>query len=463
MSRAVVRSVAVVVCSAAIGAAVTGVPPSAATTAPPDGAAPVPGAVTRVSVASDESQLSAARIPYGRTVTSGDGRFVVFQSREPLTPADTNDAEDVFRRDLATGVTLLVSAAPDGTATSGSGASVSDDGRYVAFASSSSALTADDHNGGRVDVFVRDMLTGAVVLASQSTEGEQRRADVFDAPVISGDGSRVAFVTPARLHRSDRDTAPRPWRRRLDAYVRTLATERTRLVSVGTRGRSFRGTVTLGGISDDGRLIGFTRGSTERHTSDEPSGFYLRRMGSPRSVLVWRDDVNALRGFYEGSPALSGDGRYVAFASNSSRLDREPGFPRFDVGRITRSTGRLAVASVAPGGADADADSWAPSLSATGHRLAFASEASNLVPSDDNDVVDAFLTSFPGRVATLVSATPGGGAGNASSGFGGAVSLSGDGRHVAFGSFAGDLVPGDDNADQDVFEWSSTEVGQRRE
>jgi hypothetical protein len=220
--------------------------------------------------------------------------------------------------------------------------------------------------------------------------------------------------------------------------------------------------VTLGGISDDGRLVGFTRGSTERHQAEKASGFYVRSLRSPRSQLVWPDDVNALSGVYEGSPALSGDGRYVAFASDSGRLDPERGFARFDIGRISRATGRLVVATVAAGGADADGDSWAPSLSTTGRRVAFASEASNLVTGDDNAVVDAFLVRLGRRATTLVSATPGGGPGNGSSGFGGAVSLSADGRHVAFSSFAADLVPADANHDQDVFEWSSAVAGRRR-
>ena len=196
---------------------------------------------------------------------------MVFQTRAAVSGSDTNNEEDVYVRDRFLGTTRLVSGAGD-EARSGSGASISSNGRYVAFVSSY-AFTRDDDNGAHFDVFVRDMDTGNVTLASQTTDGFQRDLDVFSSPVISGDGSRVAFLTPARLSAADDDTAPADqWFNRLDAYVRNLANGTTRLVSVNARGANFTGPVGLGGMSFDGQLIGFSWATAAGRSSMCPPG-----------------------------------------------------------------------------------------------------------------------------------------------------------------------------------------------
>src|SRR2546429_5391590 len=105
---------------------------------------------------------------------SADGRFIVFVSRaDNLVPIDRNGTFDVFVRDRAAGKTILVSANRDGTR-SGNGASlaasVSADGRFVAFESSASDLVANDTNNAQ-DIFVRDLVAGTTTLVSVSLDG----------------------------------------------------------------------------------------------------------------------------------------------------------------------------------------------------------------------------------------------------------------------------------------------------
>src|SRR5690349_24424525 len=106
---------------------------------------------------------------------SGDGRWLAFTSDATnLVEGDTNGKLDVFLRDRQSGRTVLVSVARDGgPSDDGSDvAAVSDDGRHVAFFSGVTNLVAGDTNGVE-DVFVRDRVAGATIRASVRTDGKQ--------------------------------------------------------------------------------------------------------------------------------------------------------------------------------------------------------------------------------------------------------------------------------------------------
>jgi Tol biopolymer transport system component len=164
------------------------------------------GATTRVDVAVGGGVPDA----YAYSVDlSSDGRLVAFASSAGnLVARDTNGSEDVFVRDRATGVTSRVSvssleAQGNGVATS---PTISGDGRYVAFVSSASNLVAGDTNRAD-DVFVRDRLGGTTVRASVRTGGGQATAGA-DWGTISADGRFVAFSsTSANLVPGDTNGA----------------------------------------------------------------------------------------------------------------------------------------------------------------------------------------------------------------------------------------------------------------
>jgi len=128
---------------------------------------------------------------------SANGRYVAFSTKaKNLSRADRDSIEDVFVRDLKKNRTLLVSrargkrgAAADGDS---SNPSISADGRYVAFESYASNLGPRD-NPALPDVFVRDMRTGGVFLASRGSEGGPVANAPSADPSISADGRYVAF------------------------------------------------------------------------------------------------------------------------------------------------------------------------------------------------------------------------------------------------------------------------------
>lgn len=409
-----------------------------------------PGSISLVSLSdADNPADTASRLAYARSVVSHRGRYVVFQSRDSqLAGTDTNGLEDVFLRDTREGTTQLVSQAA-GVAVGGGGATVSADGRFVCFLSASPDLSPDDINGNRYDVFVRDMVTGDVTLVSRATDGTQRNRD-SDSAVISADGTQVAFATSARLSAEDDDPLGVEHWKQQDVYVRDLAVGTTKLVSVRRNGDDFVGTVGLGGMSADGHIVGFTWGSSGRR-SQAPGGFYVRDLSRPGSTLLWQEKILA-GGTNEGAPAVSGDGTVAAFASKSNAIDSDPNYPVYDVALVALASSELSVISTGIAGRDAHGDSWAPTLSYQGDVVAFVSEAANIVRDDENDVSDVFRYERGAAISLLSRGAEG--SGNLASAFGGGAGISGDGRHVAFHSFANDLVEGDANSNSDIFVWS---------
>ena len=131
---------------------------------------------------------------------SADGRWVAFASpADDLVPNDTNQQPDVFVRDLVNGTNLLVSVGSDGGPALGGGSGnpvISADGRYVVFISAATNLVTGPINTNG-NVFRRDLQTGTTVLVSVGTDGVSPGNNDASDLVISPDGRYVAFLSPA--------------------------------------------------------------------------------------------------------------------------------------------------------------------------------------------------------------------------------------------------------------------------
>jgi len=283
-------------------------------------------------------------------------------------------------------VTTRVSVDSAGNEANGASYSpaMSVDGRYVAFASAGSNLVPGDTNGTD-DMFVHDRQTGATERVSVDSLGKQANAS-SGSSAISDDGRYVGFGSYAS------NLVPGDTNGNSDVFVHDRQTAGTTRVSVDSAGNQGNG----------------------------PSE----------------------------SPAMSANGRYVSFGSGSSNLVPGDTNGFGDIFVHDRHTGTTTRASVDSAGNQGNGHSWSPAISADGRYVAFQSDASNLVSGDTNGTSDIFVHDRQTGVTRRVTVDSAGNQGNSGSG---GRDISADGRYVAFESVASNLVPGDTNGVSDIF------------
>jgi len=328
---------------------------------------------------------------------SADGRFVAFLSgASNLVAADTNGAVDVFVHDTQTQVTTLVSVSSAGVQGAGTSyaPSISADGRYVAFHSSASNLVAGDTNNAW-DVFVHDMQTGATARVSLSNTGAQA-TNHCAAPSISADGRYVAFHSNAtNLVTGDTNGV---W----DIFVRDTLNGTTQRVSVNGAGVQCNGNCADASISADGSVIAFTSAATNLDPSDanlrDDVFVHFRSTGATvrASVGTFGIESNGASKF----PRLSGDGRTVVFQCQADNLDVADSNAEWDVYRRDLTFATTSVVSVGWTGMTSGALSMSPALSYDGRRVAFESYADDLVVNDTNNTSDIFVVEISAPAPT---------------------------------------------------------------
>jgi Tol biopolymer transport system component len=354
---------------------------------------------------------------------STDGRYLVFTTDYRLVDLDRNRYADVYRYDIKTREYVLVSVGADGKPgnSPSSAASISDDGRYVAFDSPSSDLVADDTNEAG-DVFVRDLVedtTTRVSVSSDGSQGEWTPTEDPDVryvrgnshtPDISGDGALVAFVSIAdTLVEGDTNDAN-------DVFVHDLRDHTTRRVSVTSSGEQL-----------------------------EPFEYC-------ESASCFRDGAE--------QAAISGDGRVVVFQSHANDLVPEDQNQNVDIFTHELATGITERVSEPTGGGEAYGPgthscghngqcffsiwSSAPSISYDADRIFFFSGAPGMTHVDDGERgsdEDVFVHDRSTKVTQLVNRTPDGEWAPGANIYEGQISS--DGKWVTYSSDARGIVPGD--------------------
>jgi len=309
---------------------------------------------------------------------------------------DTNGAVDVFVHDGKNKTTDLVSVTTSGMQGDNDSTrpSISADGRFVAFDSSATNLVPGDTNSS-LDVFLRDRTAGTTIRISVASDGSQGDASSF-SPAISANGRFVTYVSDAsNLVAGDTNNT-----RDIFVYDRKLkTTERESVDSHGMQGNSSSTT-----------------------------------------------------------SAISATGRFVAFGSFSSNLVPGDVNGTLDVFVRDRKKGKTRLVSVATDGTQGDNFSFDPAINADGHLVAFASDATTLVPGDTNGVRDIFIHDSLAGTTERVSVDSQGNQANGQSdgpGVRGGTAfgpdISADGRLVTFDSVASNLVVGDTNTCEPFF------------
>jgi hypothetical protein len=409
----------------------------------------------RVSVSSKGTQVTSGfNFSQSPRAISANGSVVAFSSSASnLVSGDTNGVADVFVNDRGTKKpsTTRVSVASDGTQANGDSGStsVSGDGRLVAFVSGASNLASGDTNGV-ADVFVHDRVTNSTTRVSVASDGTEANAEsaFVGAPQLSADGRFVAFESFAsNLILGDTNGM-------LDIFVHDRQTGTTTRMSVASDGTEANNQSLTPAISGDGRFIAFWSTASNLVPGDtNPCPFscsdifvHDQQTGTTTRVSVASDGAQADGG--SESPAISADGRFVAFESVASNLVPGDTNGAFDVFVHDRQTGAVTRASVASDGTQADNTSRSASISTDGRFVTFHSFATNLVQPDTNPDFDIFVHDQQAGTTTRANVASDGTQANSSSV---RPSISGDGRFVSFDSTASNLVPGDTNGIGDVF------------
>jgi Tol biopolymer transport system component len=376
----------------------------------------------------------------GAPSISADGRYVAFSSSaDDLVPGDTNHAADVFVRDRQTGAITRVSVDSAGVPGNGPSGptSISGDGRYVVFASDATNLVPGDTNKAG-DIFRHDMTTGATTRITVNLFGEQADSDSYH-PVISADGQHIAYDSYAG------NLVPQDTNGTHDVFEYDVADGRTDRVSVDPYGRQGNGMSYLPSISADGRYVAFSSFASNitlyadtNHADDVFVHDRLFGYTDQVSIDVAGNEGNSASRY----GAISADGRYVVFHSYASNLVPGDTNNRDDLFVRDRWRNTVTRIDVGPNGEQlaggTSPDVW-PSLSADSRYIAYESGADGLVSGDYNGVWDIFVRDQVVGRTSLASVAGDGSQGDDHSR---RPSLSADGRHVAFTSYAGNFVPG---------------------
>lgn len=410
------------------------------------------GNMHRVSVTSAGGQVEGVS---DHPSISSDGQIVAFQSSASgLVPGDSNGNEDIFVHDLLAGATTRVSVASDGSqADTGShDPSISGNGRYVAFATDATNLVPELTGGvveEGVDVFVHDRNTGTTTRESVSSTGQETK-DWCTAPSLSHDGRYVAFtawdtgweVLPSYPPGRDENL-------KTDVYLRDRTAGATRIVSFGLvpAGSAANGDSDQPRISGNGLYVVFHSTAANLRTIDTNGvgDVYVYSVMASHTTRVpeaMEPNAESLH------PSIDYEGRYIAFASDATNLVPGDTNGKRDVFVYDRHNGNMELVSRNSDGELGNELSDYPSISPDGRYVAFSSHAANLVPDDENNAQDVFLHDRQTGKTIRVSTDIGGADPDS---FSVNPAVSNLGRYVAFRSDASTLVPNDTNQVADVF------------
>jgi Tol biopolymer transport system component len=286
--------------------------------------------------------------------------------------------------------------------------------------------------------------SGTIVRVSVSTAGVLGNNGSHH-PSISDDGRYVAFYSGASNLVAD-DTNSKT-----DIFVRDRTLNTTTRVSVAPGAdKNANGNSSAPSISGDGKFVAFASDATNLVTGDTNAKWdifiYELSTGATTRVSVDSAGVQG-NGDSDNAPSISSDGHYVAFGSTAALVgsDTNGAYDIFVHDRQTGATTRVSENATGVGG---DCASYNPSISDNGRYVAFDTAATNLVIGDYNGYADIFVRDRTLNTTSRVSVSTAGAEGN-----GGSTdpSISGDGRYVAFESYATTLIVSDTNLCYDVY------------
>jgi Tol biopolymer transport system component len=394
---------------------------------------------------------------------SADGRWTAFESDATnLVPGDTNGVRDVFVRDNQSGAVVRVSIASF-AAEQANGpsrhASISADGRYVAFESDATNLGPGDVNGVS-DVYRHDRDTDADGIFDEPGATAIRVAAVSPTalignaastrPALSGDGLVVAYESLATnlLAWPEQDTNGVH-----DIYTTTFDASTGLLDSVRIVSRNPNSGPEANGpslqpdVDHSGAVVAFMTLATNLLQGDTNDAFDI--VINFGQILLLRGTGIVQANASQFDPVLSGSTVAYESAATNLTLDPDSGAHRDVFVSDWFLDGHTTAVSRTPSGGEANGDSRSPTISGDGTRVAFTSDATDLVAADTNGQSDVFVRArsqafflTPWSLTQRASTTQ---LLDQANSWSSQPRLSNDGRYIAFTSSATNLATPDPN------------------
>jgi len=359
---------------------------------------------------------------------SANGRFVVFQSYATNFPRSGATVPQVYVVDMRAGRIRLVARTSSGiSANAGSrDASISADGRFIAFESAAANLPGGDGTTGQV--YVHDRVTGTTRLVSKTSAGDAGNAR-SGPPSISGNGRFVAFSSSA-------DNLPLGDGILNQVYVHDRRTGKTKVIS-RTASDSPDGNSQSPSISNDGRIVAFESRSTHLPQGDGTAQLYAYDRSTRQTHLVSATSQGLAADGPSAGAITSADARVVTFWSSSSNLPGGDGVLDQVYAHVL-ATGKTRLISRTTGGIAGTGRSSEPDISANGRYVVFTSRSGNF-PGGDGTRVHAYIHDRRTGTTRLLSRNSNQVAGDANT-F--TPSISADGRFASFESYATNFPQG---------------------
>lgn len=225
---------------------------------------------TTTLASTDSSSTAGNGASSNPVISADDGRYIAFESAATnLVANDTNATTDVFLKDTTTNQTTRVSTADSGTQATGgaagsTNASISANGRYIAFQSDQTNLVSNDTNGN-TDVFVKDTQTNKTTRVSTNSSGTQSSGGNSTKPVISPDGRFVAFTSAATdLVTGDTNAVA-------DIFVKDTQSGGITRLSTDISGTQANGASDNAATASNGKYVAFDSAATNLVTGDTNS------------------------------------------------------------------------------------------------------------------------------------------------------------------------------------------------
>ncbi len=367
---------------------------------------------------------------------SADGMRVAFATRA-TNLAETSGAVEGLVYDRRSGKFSVTTSA--GKPAENGPPWISPDGTFVSFWSSRS-LESSDRNGVR-DYYRLEIASRRVQRVSQFADPQLDALGKLSG-AIAPDGTRGVFELDHQLQ----------------MYFVDASSGASSALSADGAGSVPDLEVTEPAFSSNGKFLVFTSAAT--NFLDIPrlgeAQAYVQDLTTQRTEPVSVSSSGLLGNYHSAAPAISGDGARIAFQSAASNLVDDDSNEVSDIFVRDRRTGTTRRISVASDGTQANGSSFAPAISADGRYVAFLSHADNLTPGDHNQRVDVYVHKLASHRTVRVSVDASGkrGGGSACDLDGSdcpAPALSADGTIVVFQSSAGDLAPGSAPGRSDIY------------